>query len=114
MTNPIVKVLAVAVSPGFMAVVDYALDNQHSRTSPRIRALAITRDGRLVGWNDRDPLTRRFLGVVTEFELNLRGVCATCRLTQDETEAVVALAYSRVSDWRIFGRKGANPYKEVQ
>ena len=114
MTNPIAKVLAVKVSRKFTAVLDYALDNQHSRTSPRIRALAITSDGWLVGWNDRDPLTRRFLGAVSEFERNFRGVCASCGLTQDETEAVVAFAFSRIADWRIWGRRGASPYKEVR
>ena len=114
MTNPIAKVLAVTVSPMFRAVLDYALDNPSPRTGPRIKALAITRGGFLVGWYDRDPLNRRCLGAVSEIERNLRGVCATCGLTQDEAEAVVALAYSRIADWRIFGRKGANPYKEVQ
>ena len=114
MTNPTTKVLAVTVSPKFMAILDYALDNPRPRTGPRIKALAITRDGGLVGWNDVNPLVQVVLGTVSEFERNLQGVCATCELAQDETEAVVALAYSRIADWRIFGRKGASPYKEVR
>ena len=64
MTNPIAKALTVTVSPMFTAILDYALDNQHSRTSPRIRALAITRDGFLVGWNDDNPLVQGVLGAV--------------------------------------------------
>ena len=114
MTNPIAQVLAVRVSPMFTAILDYALDNQRPRTSPRIRALAITRDGWVVGWNDDTPLVQVFIGAVSAFEANVHGVCATCGLTQEETEAVVALAYSRIADWRVWGRRGANPFREVR
>jgi len=114
MTKPIAQVLAVTVSPMFTAILDYALDNQRPRTSPRIKALAITRDGFLVGWNDENPLAQVFIGAVSAFEANVKGVCATCGLTQDETEVVVAFAFSRVADWRIWGRRGANPFREVR
>ena len=114
MTNPTTKVLAVTVSPMFTAILDYALDNPCPRTGPRIKALAITRDGGLVGWKAVNPLVQVALGSVSEFERNLQGVCAKCRLTQDETETVADFAFSRIADWRIWGRRGANPYRDVR
>ena len=112
--NAVAQVLTAKVSPTLAAILDHALNAQHPRTSPRLVSLAITEGGWLVAWSDRDPLTRRGLGAVSAFERNLRGVCATCGLTQDEAEAVVDFAYSRISDWRIWGRRGANPFREVR
>ena len=112
--NAVARVLTAKVSPTLAAILDYALNAPHPKTCPRIVSLAITEDGWLVAWSDRDPLTRMGLGAVSEFERNIRGVCATCELAQDETEAVVALAYSRIADWRVWGRRGANPFREVR
>jgi hypothetical protein len=108
------KVLKVPASPMFMALLDYALDSPEPRVSPRITALAITSDGFLEEWNTDRPFKEGFVGPASDFERNLRGICAHAGLKAGETKEVVAQAYSRISDWRSgAARKGANPYEGV-
>ena len=108
------KVLAVSASPMFMALLDYALDNPEPRVSPRITALTVTSDGFLMSWNTACPHKEGFVGAASDFERNLRGICAHAGLKAGETKEVVAQAYSRISDWRSgSARKGANPYEGV-
>jgi hypothetical protein len=114
MTDPVSQVLTVRVSPLFSAVLDYALTNRTPRTTPRITALAVSSDGFLFGWNIDHPDKEGFIGSVSDFETNLHGVCAAPGLGPEDTEAVVAMAFSRVADWRVHGRTGASPYREVQ
>ena len=114
MTGPVSQVLAVRVSPLFSAVLDFALNNRKPRTTPRITALAVSSDGFLFGWNTDHPDKEGFIGSISDFETNLHGVCAAAGLGAEDTEAVVAMAFSRVADWRVHGRTGASPYWEVQ
>jgi hypothetical protein len=114
MTDPVSQVLTVRVSPLFSAVLDHTLTNRTPRTTPRITALAVSSDGFLFGWNTDHPDKEGFIGSISDFETNLHGVCATAGLGPEDTEAIVALAFSRVADWRVHGRKGASPCGEVR
>jgi hypothetical protein len=114
MTDPASQVLTIRVSPLFSAVLDFALNNRKPRTTPRITALAVSSDGFLFGWNTDHPDKEGFIGSFSDFETNLHGVCVAACLGAEDTEAVVAMAFSRVADWRVHGRTGASPYWEVQ
>ena len=114
MTDPVSQVLTVRVSPLFSAVLDFALNNRTPRTTPRITALAVSSDGFLFGWNTDHSDKEGFIGSVSDFEVNLNGICVAAGLGPKDTEAVVALAFSRVADWRVHGRKGVSPCGEVR
>ena len=114
MTDPASKVLSVRVSPLFSAVLDHALNNRKPRTTPRITALAVSSNGFLFGWNTDHPDKEGFIGSVSDFETNLYGVCVAAGLGAEDTEVVVAMAFSRVANWRVHGPTGASPYWEVQ
>ena len=114
MTDPVSQVLTVRVSPLFSAVLDFALNNRTPRTTPRITALAVSSDGFLFGWNTDHSDKEGFIGSVSDFEANLQGVCAAAGLGPEDTEAIMALVFSRVADWRVHRRIGMSPYREVR
>jgi len=114
MTDPASQVLTIRVSPLFSAVLDYALNSRRPRTTPRITALAVSSDGFLFGWNTDHHDKEGFIGSISDFETNLHGVCAAAGLGAEDAEAVVAMAFSRVANWRVHGPTGASPCREVQ
>lgn len=98
--TPSERVLKVAVSPMFAAILDYCLGNTESRTKPQITALAIMSDGFLMGWNTENPHKEGLMGSASNLDDNLRGVCGAAGLTPEETEGVVREAYTKIEDWR--------------
>jgi hypothetical protein len=94
-------VLATQVSPMFAALLDFALDNPTPRTNPQVTALAITSDGFLMAWHTGRPDKEGMVGTASDFERNLRGVCAAWGMGVGDTDEVVAQAYRRITDWRL-------------
>lgn len=107
------KVLAVQASAMFMAILDFALGNPEKRIDPQFTALAITSDGFLMGWNTAHPMKEGLIGSASDFERNLRGICAHAGLSADETESVAAQAYGKITDWRTSNPKGISPYDKA-
>ena len=114
MTAPVTQVLTVRVTPLFSAVQDHAMNNRTTRTTLRIAALAVSSDGFLFGWNTNHPGMENFIGSISDFEINLHGVCAAAGHGTDGTKAVLALAFSTVAGWRVHCPKGASLHREVR
>jgi len=106
------KILSVRVSPAFKAILECGLGVEERSTDPYLTALSITSDGFLMGWRDTSPFKEEFLGSTDDLDANLQGLCACAELTPEDTKAVITAFYSRVADWRTFGRKGASPYSK--
>lgn len=106
------RIFSVQVSAMFMAILDFVLDNPDPRVTPQVTSLAITSDGFLMAWSTASPLKEGMVGDVSSLERNLRGVCDCAGLSPAEIEATVAQAFSKIADWRSYGRQGCNPYAQ--
>lgn len=98
--TPTQRVLRVAASPVFNALLDFVLENPSPRTNPEVVSVNITSDGFLQAANSLDPTRQGFIGTAEDFDRNLTGICGVVGLTPDEITAVRTQAYSRITDWR--------------
>jgi len=74
--------------------------------------MAVFSDGFLFGWNANYAEKVGFIGSAKDFESKLHGVFAAAGLGPEGTKAIVAMAFSRIADWRVHRRKGVIPYWE--
>jgi len=106
------KILACPASPMFDAILDYVLENTETRTNPQVTALSITSDGFLMAWNTNNPHKEGFVGHISDMEANIIGISKHVGLTEPEAQEILTHAYTKMTDWRTTGRRGANPYDQ--
>jgi len=86
------KILAVKVSPKFMAILDCLLDVEPRRTDPGLVSLVITSDGGLLGQPSGHVGYNDFIGNESDLFYNLQGVAEVAELTDDEWDWLVERA----------------------
>ena len=106
------RILACHASPMFDAILDYCLDNPEPRTNPQVTALSITSDGFLMAWNTHRPDKEGFVGSMSDMEANVLGISKHVGLSATEAQEILTHAYTKITDWRTSGRRGANPYEQ--
>ncbi len=78
------KILAVKVSPMFMAILDCLLDVEPRRTDPGLVSLVITSDGGLLGQQADHVGYNDFLGSKSDLYYNIDGISEVAELTNEE------------------------------
>lgn len=84
------KILKVAVSPKFVAILDVLLDVMPRRTHPAMWALSITSDGILLGADEGDIGMNRILGDAADLYRNCQGVAKAAKLTRVERQFLLS------------------------
>ena len=88
----------VKTSGRFTAVLGFILDQDWSE--PRITALTVTSDGFAMVATSEDSLMNQFLTEASNIERDLVAIAKVAELSDNETQALMAIYHARIRDFR--------------